>query len=226
MEEGDGLAEPESVAVGVPVGVADGDPVGLDVPVGVGVVGGVRLGDPVGTVWDGTDTGRPVALGEGQAVTVVTGRAEETTCAILEPGPACADPDEDGEAAGVHPDVAVVPGDAEPRVPPGLVAVLWEPLVSAPPPPVAAGEPWPLVPAPPDGWPPGSTLELTFLIASRSGGTVSVMVAMKATPASTATGRSQKILDARPEATQSRQASRQSRQVSSHDRGRSSWRGQ
>ena len=224
MEEGDGLAEPESVAVGVPVGVPDGAPVGLDVPVGVGVADGVRLGDGLGTVGDG-DTGRPVALGVAQAVSVVTGRAEETTWAILELVPACADPDEDGDAAGVHPEVLVGPGDAEPRVPLGpVVAVLWVPVVSAPPGP--AGEPWPLVPAPPVGWPPGSTLELTFSIASRSGGTVSVMVATKATPASTATGRSQKVPDARPEATQARPASSHDRQASSHDRGRSAWRGQ
>jgi hypothetical protein len=83
-----------------------------------------------------------------------------------------------------------------------------------------------LVPAPPDGWPPGSTLELTFSIASRSGGTASVMVARKATPAITATGRSHKVPDARPEATQARPASSQARQMVSHDRGRSAWRGQ
>jgi hypothetical protein len=125
VEVGDGLAEPESVGVGVPVGVPDGDPVGLDVPVGVGVAGGVTLGAVVGPGWDGTDTGTPVGLGVGQAVTVVTGRAEETTCAILAPGPCCADPDEDGDAAGVHPDVVVAPGDVEPRVPPApVVAVL------------------------------------------------------------------------------------------------------
>jgi hypothetical protein len=125
VEVGDGLAEPESVAVGVPVGVPDGAPVGLDVPVGVGVAGGVTLGAVVGPVWDGTDTGRLVTLGVGQAVTVVTGSAEETTCAILAPGPACADPDEDGDAAGVHPDVVVAPGDAAPCVPPTpVVAVL------------------------------------------------------------------------------------------------------
>jgi hypothetical protein len=124
VEVGDGLAEPESVAVGVPVGVPDGAPVGLDVPVGVGVAVGITLGAGVGTAV-GTDTGRPVALGVGQAVTVVTGSAEETTCAILAPGPACADPDEDGDAAGVHPDVVVAPGDAAPCVPPGpVVAVL------------------------------------------------------------------------------------------------------
>ena len=124
MEVGDGLAEPESVAVGVLVGVLDGAPVGLEVPVGVGVAGEVTLGAVVGPVWDGIDTGRPVGLGVGQAFTVVTGRAEETTCAILAPGPCCADPDEDGDAAGVHPDVAVGPGDVEPRVPPEPVAVL------------------------------------------------------------------------------------------------------
>ena len=125
VEVADGLAEPESVAVGVAVGVPDGAPVGLDVPVGVGVAGGVTLGAAVGPGWDGTDTGTPVALGVAQGVTVVTGRAEETTCAILAPGPACADPDEDWDAAGVHPDVAVAPGDAEPRVPLApVVAVL------------------------------------------------------------------------------------------------------
>lgn len=125
MEVGDGLAEPESVGVGVTVGVPDGAPVGLDVPVGVGVAGGVTLGAVVGPGWDGTDTGRPEGLGVGQAVTVVTGRAEETTCAILAPGPCCADPDEDGDAAGVHPDVAVAPAGVEPRVPPEpVVAVL------------------------------------------------------------------------------------------------------
>jgi hypothetical protein len=83
-----------------------------------------------------------------------------------------------------------------------------------------------LAPAPPDVWPPGSTLELTFLIASRSGGTVSVMAARKPTPAITATGRSHKVPDARPESTQARPASSQARQVASHDRGRSAWRGQ
>jgi hypothetical protein len=83
-----------------------------------------------------------------------------------------------------------------------------------------------LVPAPPDVWPPGSTLELTFSIASRSGGTVSVMAARKPTPAITATGRSHKVPDARPESTQARPASSQARQVASHDRGRSAWRGQ
>jgi hypothetical protein len=75
-----------------------------------------------------------------------------------------------------------------------------------------------LVPAPPDGWPPGSTLELTFSIASRSGGTVSVMAARKATPASTATGRSHNVPDARPEATQARPAFSQDRQVASQAR--------
>jgi hypothetical protein len=83
-----------------------------------------------------------------------------------------------------------------------------------------------LVPAPPDVWPPGSTLELTFSIAWRSGGTVSVMAARKPTPAITATGRSHKVPDARPESTQARPASSQARQVASHDRGRSAWRGQ
>jgi len=90
-----------------------------------------------------------------------------------------------------------------------------------------------LVPAPPDVWPPGSTLELTFSIASRSGGTVSVMAARKPTPAITATGRSHKVADARPESTQARQVatqarpvSSQARPVSSHDRGWSAWRGQ
>jgi hypothetical protein len=83
-----------------------------------------------------------------------------------------------------------------------------------------------LVPAPPDVWPPGSTLELTFSIASRSGGTVSVMAARKPTPAITATGRSHKVPDARPESTQAWPASSQARQVASHDRGRSAWRGQ
>ena len=89
------------------------------------------------------------------------------------------------------------------------------------------------MPAPPDGWPPGSTLELTFSIASRSGGTVSVMAARKPTPAITATGRSHKVPDARPESTQARQVASQARQVASqarqvsgHDRGCSAWRGQ
>ena len=74
------------------------------------------------------------------------------------------------------------------------------------------------MPAPPDGWPPGSTLELTFSIASRSGGTVSVMAARKPTPASTATGRSHKVPDARPEATQARPEFSQARQVASQTR--------
>lgn len=112
------MAVPESVAVGVSVGVADGDPVGLDVFVGVGVAGTV-LGVTDGPVWDGADTCAPVALGLGQAVAVVTGSAEETTCAILALGSACADTV--AVAAGVHPDVVVGPGDAELRAPPGPV---------------------------------------------------------------------------------------------------------
>jgi hypothetical protein len=123
VEEADGLAEPESVAVGVAVGVPDGAPVGLDV--GDGVAGRVTLGAAVGGFWDGTEAGWLVALGVAQAVAVVSGRAEETTCAILEPGPACADPDEDADAVGVHCDVSVGPGDAEPCAPPWpVVAVL------------------------------------------------------------------------------------------------------
>lgn len=72
------------------------------------------------------------------------------------------------------------------------------------------------MPAPPDGWPP--ELEPTFSIASRSGGTASVMVARSPTPASTATGRSQKVPLARLAATQARQAASNSRLPYSHSR--------
>jgi hypothetical protein len=70
--------------------------------------------------------------------------------------------------------------------------VLRAPVDSVPPPPLPAGEPLPSVPAPPDGWLPVRLL-LTWTIAWRNGGTASVIVAMKATPASTATGRSQTV---------------------------------
>ena len=106
-------------------------------------------------------------------------------------------------SAEPDPDLAVVPAvglqldvTEGPRDPP-----LWDPLgpelavprapvVSVPFPPFPAGEPLPSVPAPPEGWLPVRLL-LTWTIAWRSGGTASVMAAMKATPASTATGRSQ-----------------------------------
>jgi hypothetical protein len=191
VSEGDvvGLLVPVSVGVGLEVVVSVG--VGVAVLVGVGVAVDVGVAVELGDVTDGLVIGRlavAVAVGLAHAVVVgVAGRADETAAAIcsLDPvGVALT-------AVGAHRVAAFEPGDAVLPGPSGLVpAVLCAPLSSVPPPPPFC-VPLPSVPAPPDVWPPVSTLEVTWPIAWRSGGTASVTIAMKATPASTATGRSQ-----------------------------------
>jgi hypothetical protein len=175
-----GLSVPLSVGVGL--SVSDGDAEGPPVVLSVGVALLVVL--PVGV-------GLPVTVGVGEAHAGVgvgaAGRADETAAAICSLDPvgvtltaACWHCD-----AAFQPGAAVLPGPIE-----LAAAVLRAPLVSVPPPPPFR-VPLPSVPAPPDVWPPVSTLEVTWPIAWRSGGTASVTIAMNATPASTATGRSQ-----------------------------------
>jgi hypothetical protein len=160
VAEGDavGLPVPVSVGVGLPVSVGVDVVVGVEVTVGVAVDVGVAV--ELGDVRDGLVTGTlavAVAVGEGHAVAVVAGRADETAAAIcsLDPvGVALT-------AAGWHCDAAFQPGDAVFPGPMGLApAVLCAPLVSVPPPPPFC-VPWPSVPAPPDVCPPVSTLEVT-----------------------------------------------------------------
>ena len=150
MSEGDavGLPVPVSVGVGlpVPVSVGVGLPVTLVVGVGLPVTVVVGVGLPV-----------TLAVGETHAVVVATGRADETAAAIRSLDPVGVRL----TAAGWHCDAAFQPGDAVLPGPIGLApAVLCAPLVSVPllPP---FGVPWPSVPAPPDVWPPVSTLEVT-----------------------------------------------------------------
>ncbi len=92
-------------------------------------------------------------------------------------------------------------GLAAPGDPPPRAAVAAEP----PPPlapedrlPVPAGVPPLPPPDPPDVSPPVSTAEPTCTIACLNGGTASAMLATKATPASTPTGRSQPMPGRRP----------------------------
>ena len=185
-----GVGLPVSVSVGVGLAVVVGVGVVVGVAVGVGVVVGVVVAVELGDVRDGLVTGRlavAVAVGEAHAAVGVAGRADETAAAIfsLDPvGVALT-------AACWHGTVTIEPGDTVLPGPIGLaLAVLRAPLPSVPPPPPFC-VPLPLVPPPPDVWPPVSTLEVTWPIAWRSGGTASVTIAMNATPASTATGRSQ-----------------------------------
>ena len=93
-----------------------------------------------------------------------------------------------GVARGLQLGVAETPGE----VPFLLVVAAGFPAPLDPPcrVPLPAGEPPPLPPACPDGC-PVSMVELTWTIACRNGGTAKAMLAMKATPASTAAGRSQ-----------------------------------
>jgi hypothetical protein len=191
VSEGDavGLLVPVSVGVGLAVLVSVG--VGLAVLVSVGVAVDVGVAVELGDVRDGLVTGRlavAVAVGLAHAVVVgVAGRADETAAAICSLDPVGVALTE----AGAHRVAAVEPGDAVLPGPIGLApAVLRAPLPSVPPPPPFC-VPLPPVPPPPDVWPPVSTLEVTWPIAWRSGGTASVTIAMNATPASTATGRSQ-----------------------------------
>jgi hypothetical protein len=186
----DGVAVPVSVGVGVVVGVVVtvGVVVGVGVPlvVGVGVVTvvdvGVGVADVADTGWLVLDA--PVVR---QAEGWAPGRADSTApSGSVEPDPAVAV----AVAVGWHRVVVTGPRDEpfwDPLAP--ALAVLCAPVDSVPPPPLPVGEPLPSVPAPPDGWLPVRLL-LTWTIAWRSGGTASVIVAMNATPASTATGRS------------------------------------
>jgi hypothetical protein len=93
-----------------------------------------------------------------------------------------------GVALGSQDGVAATPGDAP------FLDVAGEVLPAPPAPPgrvpLPAGEPPPLPPEGPDGC-PVSMVELTCTIACRNGGTASAILAMNATPASTAAGRSQ-----------------------------------
>ena len=213
--DGDGvaLAVPEPVGDGLGVGVV-GVGVGLDG--GVGVAVGVKLGSALGAITDGADAGElavPDAPGEGQPVAAVpdgfvfgcrsaAAVADDTAAAIREL---------ERVAVGWHCGVAVAPPDTVLRAPLGpVLVVLWAPFVSGPPPPFPEREPLPSVPAPPDGWPP-VRFELTCTTAWRSGGIASVTVAMKRTPASTATGRSQLASAARlPPSRQDSERSRDS----------------
>jgi hypothetical protein len=190
VSDGDAVGLPVPVSVGVALAVEVGVAVVVGVAVDVGVAVGVGVAVELGDARDGLVTGRlavAVGAGEAHAGVGVAGRADETAAAIcsLDPvGVALT-------AAGWHCDVAFQPGAAVLPGPTGLAAaVLRAPLVSVPPPPPFR-VPLPSVPAPPDVWPPVSTLEVTWPIAWRSGGTASVTIAMNATPASTATGRSQ-----------------------------------
>jgi len=90
-------------------------------------------------------------------------------------------------APGLQDGVGATPGDTPFRE----VAAGLLPPPLAPPGrlPLPAGEP-PPVPVCPDGC-PVSIVELTWTIACRNGGTTSATLAMNATPASTAAGRSQ-----------------------------------
>jgi len=94
------------------------------------------------------------------------------------------------EADGVQCAVIAPPGAVEPfcvavtAAPVGLFEPVGCPLpAAAPPPPLPPG--WPAV------GPPVSTVELTWTIACRKGGTASAMLAMNAMPASTPIGRNQ-----------------------------------
>jgi hypothetical protein len=192
VSDGDAVGLPVVLSVGVGLSVSDGDAVGLPVVLSVGVGLSVSDGDAEGLpVALSVGVGLPVAVGVGEAHVGVgvgaAGRADETAAAICSLDPVGVTP----TAAGWHCDAAFQPGAAVLPGPTGLAAaVLRAPLVSVPPPPPFR-VPLPSVPAPPDVWPPVSTLEVTWPIAWRSGGTASVTIAMNATPASTATGRSQ-----------------------------------
>jgi hypothetical protein len=191
VSDGDAVGLPVGLPVGVGLSVSDGDAVALPVALPVGVGLSVSDGDAVALpVALPVGVGLPVTVGVGEAhagAGVAAGRADETAAAICSLDPvgvtltaACWHCD-----AAFQPGAAVLPGPIE-----LAAAVLRAPLVSVPPPPPFR-VPLPSVPAPPDVWPPVSTLEVTWPIAWRSGGTASVTIAMNATPASTATGRSQ-----------------------------------
>jgi hypothetical protein len=160
------------------------------VGVGVGVGVGVELTVTFGV---GVDDGEADVLGVGHPVAVPDGVAVDCVSAVVTVGDAGAVVRVlEGDAVGWHRDVA--PGTTVLRAPlaPGP-AVLLAPFTSGPPPPFPDCEPLPPLPDPPDEWPP-VRLEPTCMSAWRSGGSASVMVATKATPASATIGRSRSQL--------------------------------